>query len=137
MILDKENYESRGVIKGFFSFVWSLFTFSKVEKISAQISPSQGIPIFDLGPSNSFACQTCRDCEAICPTNAIEVKGENGKAPKDFLVDPLRCTSCMECVEICPTKALRPLGRGIGAFHVEASKPLSKKELMALSQSTE
>lgn len=137
MILNKENYESRGAIKGFLRFIWMLFKSSKQHSSSFKSQCSQGIPVLVKNSDEGLVCQSCRECEKVCPTNAIKVEGKSGENPKEFYLDPLRCTSCMECVRACPTDALRPLGKSVGAFHAEGAHPLNKDELISLAQSRE
>lgn len=137
MILNKENYESRGAIKGFIHFIWVLLTSKKKNMQSSQVDFSQGIPVLVKNSDQGLICQSCRECEKVCPTNAIKVEGNSGENPKTFSLDPLRCTSCMDCVRVCPTSALKPLGRSLGPLHMEAARPLSKEELIGLAQSRE
>lgn len=137
MILDKENYESRGVIKGFFRFVWILLSSSKVYRPKPGQRHSQGIPVLAVDVNQDLLCQSCQECEKVCPTRAIKVLGRANQTPEEFTLDVLRCTSCMDCVRACPTQALRPLGHSAGAFHFEGAYPLDKNELRQLAQSDE
>lgn len=55
-----------------------------------------GMPRYNPG-----ACQDgCRECAEICPTHAIEMKGEQ------LSVDYGRCVVCQLCTEACPSGAM-------------------------------
>jgi len=45
-------------------------------------------------------CIGCRQCEAVCPTDAITIV--NGKA----VIDPDKCIGCGKCVDVCPVNAI-------------------------------
>ena len=56
-------------------------------------------------------CVGCRDCETVCPSEAIsssEVIVENGSLlkPVRMDIDPDSCLFCGQCAIICPTKAI-------------------------------
>jgi 4Fe-4S ferredoxin len=56
-------------------------------------------------------CVGCRDCETICPTEAISSSDaivENGSllVPIRMDIDPDLCLFCGQCAIICPTKAI-------------------------------
>jgi len=56
-------------------------------------------------------CTGCRDCQIICPTEAIsssEALVEDGslKEPIRMDIDPDLCHFCGQCAIICPTKAI-------------------------------
>lgn len=134
MILDKENYESRGPILGLLSFLWSMFSSTKLSPAHDKKTSGRGIPVLLLDADKKMICQTCRKCEVACPTQAIQVLGVEGKNPDSFSLDPLRCSSCMECVDICPTGALGELGKRVTPLHAEAAAALNKDELVELGQ---
>ena len=59
-----------------------------------------GMPRFEPGK-----CEPqCRECAAVCPTNAITVKESPGERPLE--VDYGRCVVCQLCVEACPAEAV-------------------------------
>lgn len=47
------------------------------------------------------SCNSCGDCIATCPSDAIEFNLE-GKA----VIDQSKCTSCGECIAVCPQGAI-------------------------------
>jgi Ni,Fe-hydrogenase III small subunit/Pyruvate/2-oxoacid:ferredoxin oxidoreductase delta subunit len=50
----------------------------------------------------------CRDCVAVCPTEAIVRTPECAAAP--VTLDMGRCLFCVECVRACPTGAIHQTG---------------------------
>jgi 4Fe-4S ferredoxin len=55
-------------------------------------------------------CTGCRDCQTICPTEAISssepiVEKGSLKTPIRMDIDPDLCHFCGQCAIICPTKA--------------------------------
>lgn len=61
-----------------------------------------GMPRFD--PSQ---CQSgCRDCVAVCPTDALSPAMEDSHVP--IAIDYGRCVVCQLCTEACPSGALSP-----------------------------
>lgn len=135
MILDKENYESRGPILGLLNFLWSMLSPTKLGPLHDKKISGRGIPVLLLDADKKMICQTCRQCEAACPTQAIRVLGVEGKKPDSFSLDALRCSSCMECVDVCPTGALGELGKRVTPLHNEAAGVFKKDELVELGQS--
>jgi Ni,Fe-hydrogenase III small subunit/ferredoxin len=59
-----------------------------------------GMPRFD--PQK--CTEGCRECAAVCPTEAIRIDSEPGGATR-LEVDYGRCVVCQLCVEACPTGA--------------------------------
>lgn len=47
------------------------------------------------------SCNSCGECIAVCPSDAIEYNLE-GKA----VIDQSKCTSCGECITVCPQGAI-------------------------------
>lgn len=47
-------------------------------------------------------CNSCDNCRAICPTDAIYCN-ENNK----YFIDSLPCTLCGICREVCPVNAVK------------------------------
>lgn len=132
MILDKENYESRGPLKGFFYFIWTMLTAHRPEKDKGLEQQIRGIPLLVLDQDDKLVCRSCRECEAVCPTGAIRVEGEKNAGPSVFELDPLKCTSCMECVDVCPTKAIKKGALNFSALHREGAQSLTQSELIGL-----
>ena len=48
-------------------------------------------------------CIGCKMCLRVCPANAIDVDGEDGKK---ILIHDDRCCFCAQCNDICPVDAL-------------------------------
>jgi Pyruvate/2-oxoacid:ferredoxin oxidoreductase delta subunit len=46
-------------------------------------------------------CSECRQCEEVCPADAIAVKDRRGNIDYD------RCIRCFCCQEVCPENAIR------------------------------
>lgn len=47
-------------------------------------------------------CSACRTCVPVCPYQAIDMAGDNGRA----VVNPVLCTGCGTCVAACPAGAI-------------------------------
>ncbi|HWQ14882.1 MAG TPA: 4Fe-4S binding protein [Roseiflexaceae bacterium] len=54
------------------------------------------LPLIDLA-----RCNGCGQCELLCPTQAVEVRG--GKA---VISKPAACTFCEVCESFCPEGAI-------------------------------
>ena len=48
------------------------------------------------------ACVGCRACERVCPSGAVSVRAETGKA----VINPGRCHQCAECRTACKKDAI-------------------------------
>lgn len=59
---------------------------------------------------NSAACSSCRLCEAVCPTKAIQFSGQAG----ELVFAAQACIYCGLCIKSCPAGAWR----GTGGFLV-------------------
>ncbi|MDR1050767.1 MAG: 4Fe-4S binding protein [Deltaproteobacteria bacterium] len=67
--------------------------------------PLELVPADDQGGSKCISCQMCaRACPGDCIT---VVKGDAGKAPKEYKYDFTLCCLCAACVESCPAGAIR------------------------------
>ncbi len=69
---------------------------------------------------NAATCVGCRQCQAVCPVNAISIVG--GKA----IIDPTVCIGCGSCESVCPTSAV----------HVATSDTAAAKILPKLDPQT-
>ncbi|MCD6594926.1 4Fe-4S dicluster domain-containing protein [bacterium] len=58
---------------------------------------SQSKVLFEV---DSSKCIGCRQCEIVCPTDAIKIIG--GKA----IIDPAKCIGCGKCADVCPVNAI-------------------------------
>ena len=45
-------------------------------------------------------CNACRECEEICPPEAISIEDEVA------VIDERFCEECGECVDACPERAI-------------------------------
>ena len=61
--------------------------------------PYKESPKSSFTPVSLSTCGGCGDCVAVCPTEAIEVRGE------EVLTNAENCMMCMACVANCPTQA--------------------------------
>ncbi len=62
--------------------------------------------------TGTHKCIVCLNCEKICPSGVIKVRGEKlkEKGPKTltgYAIDFSICSLCGLCVEICPTSTLQ------------------------------
>ena len=81
MILDKENYESRGPLKGFFYFIWTMLTAHRPEKDKGLEQQIRGIPLLVLDQDDKLVCRSCRECEAV-PQVQYGSKVKKMRAPR-------------------------------------------------------
>lgn len=51
--------------------------------------------------ADPLRCTGCAECTAVCPVDAVRLKG--GKA----VIDPSKCVTCGKCVEVCPENAIQ------------------------------
>lgn len=73
----------------------------------------------------SYACLGCGDCKAVCPENAISVKGRLAQ------VDPDRCISCGACINTCPKDIISRIPASAPIF-VACSSKCRGKEVMSV-----
>ena len=70
-------------------------------------------------------CDSCGLCEKICPTNSIQIVGNEPKWAKT-------CEQCMRCVNYCPKQAIFQTGegsiKGKNTYHEPTFKPLTIKD---------
>lgn len=52
-----------------------------------------------VSPISTADCNKCGACEAVCPTGAIHMQGDN------VVTESEKCIQCMACVAYCPNKA--------------------------------
>ncbi|MBN1890307.1 MAG: polysaccharide pyruvyl transferase family protein [Thermoflexales bacterium] len=62
---------------------------------------------FNVGKHIGFVaknslCTGCATCEAVCPTDAVQVRYNSGKGIYEPCVDDALCTQCELCVMVCP-----------------------------------
>jgi NADH-quinone oxidoreductase chain I len=62
--------------------------------------------------TGTHKCIACMNCERICPSNVITVKGAKGeekgkKFPIVHTIDFSKCSLCGLCLESCPTSTLK------------------------------
>ncbi|GFM37252.1 [FeFe] hydrogenase, group A [Desulfovibrio psychrotolerans] len=81
-----------------------------MEGVRYKISAPKGIDPSDIFfvQVDKEACQGCGECEAHCPTGAIQEMYESGERG---IVDPAACINCGQCLANCP----------FGAIHEEVS----------------
>lgn len=60
-------------------------------------------------------CSDDRSCEAICPTNAIEIQTLEAGSRR-WTLDYGKCIFCAECIRVCPSLAIA----GTGDFELAA-----------------
>jgi polyferredoxin len=53
---------------------------------------------------DAASCIGCKICEKTCPTGAVLVEQDTGKA----VIDIAYCLQCGNCTEVCPKKAIEP-----------------------------
>lgn len=73
----------------------------------------------------SYACLGCGDCKAVCPENAISVKGRLAE------VDPDRCVSCGACITACPKGIIDRIPSSAPVY-VACSSKCKGKEVMSV-----
>ncbi len=57
---------------------------------------------------NPSACKRTQRCIAVCPSGAITMTGEEGKA----IIDVATCHQCEACSSVCPHSAISYIKRG-------------------------
>lgn len=86
-------------------------------------------------------CTGCRDCEVICPREAISSTApvvENGalKEPIRMDIDPDLCNYCGQCVIVCPTRAFswRENDESVPSLISNGTFPVFKDEINIQTQ---
>jgi len=80
---------------------------------------TEALPFYDL--TLAPACDNCGRCLTFCPTGALRLAREPGRAA--FTFDGEKCPGCDLCVAVCPQRALT-LTRASALPVPGASKPL-------------
>ena len=52
--------------------------------------------------ANGKKCNSCKNCEKVCPTGAIRVDQNNNK----WYYFPSKCIKCYRCADKCPRNAI-------------------------------
>lgn len=66
-------------------------------------------------------CTGCAACVAVCPVDALEMRG------RDLVFKPASCVACAECVRVCPEEILSLDDVGHGRFPTTIAKvPVAK-----------
>ena len=122
MILKRELYQRHGYFKGIlivfslqmsrlFKLFLSLFkkdegTLSNTEENKS--SHLRGMLALTVNKQGEIQCTGCGLCEAVCPSECIEIKfDKKKKAVGTFNIDLLRCVFCGLCEEACPIDGIR------------------------------
>lgn len=59
------------------------------------------IPLEEPPVLDTSRCTTCGDCQCVCPTRCLEIRGGQLWMPR-----PADCIACALCVWVCPADAL-------------------------------
>ena len=59
-----------------------------------------------------YKCIACRDCENVCPVEAVKFTDEG------FSLDKVKCILCGKCAEACPSEALEKIGKRMSVDEV-------------------
>lgn len=62
----------------------------------------ENVSLYRVRKTSTEQCNGCRQCEQVCPTDAMKAMNEGGR--RYFLPD---CWSCGACIATCPNDALR------------------------------
>jgi formate hydrogenlyase subunit 6/NADH:ubiquinone oxidoreductase subunit I len=125
MILDKINFKSRHFVFDLMKIVSSsvVSVVRRESWSSTQTSLEEGT----LGgrPVLSGECITCKICVEQCPTQALAIYGEEGKAPELFTLNTLLCIGCTDCVAVCPVEALSSIPQTAVLLPIDGPEPLT------------
>lgn len=144
MILDKNLYHEKGLIKGLFQYITSLSSFYGKIFLGLRNDTSylnrsgnvKGIPYLIKNENGAIMCNSCSLCAEICPTKAITLTGvkENlSGPPKDLEIDITKCTFCADCISICPENALANSQVNLISFDNVDTKVFNKEVLKSFS----
>ncbi|MGK0367465.1 MAG: ferredoxin [Thermoproteota archaeon] len=108
MIINIKYFKGLGYLKSFLKSFYEAFFFrtNKIKKNKYKYITSgnyqvvkRGLPKLIKDKANS--CDSCGDCIQVCPTNALNLKGEVGNKPKSLMLNVSKCISCVDCQDIC------------------------------------
>jgi NADH-quinone oxidoreductase subunit I len=143
MILRNEYYKAKsltlGVIKSFISMsyrvILRIYGAEKITTINYPIetylysSNQYGLPRLTLDSRGRSVCISCDECQKICPTDALDISGVEGREPEVFNLDVGKCIFCGLCADVCPEGAIEMGDEHIIAAHIEESLIYSFNEL--------
>ncbi|MGK9449797.1 NADH-quinone oxidoreductase subunit NuoI [Acidithiobacillus caldus] len=73
----------------------------------------RGRPVLTRDPDGDERCVACELCSAVCPTQCIELEGDDRpdgrRYARTFRINFSRCIYCGLCEEACPTLAIQLL----------------------------
>ena len=100
---------------------------SKLENDSLKLKDlfAHKFPSLSANENEEMKCVSCGLCEEICPTRAIQIKGQQestsrnvyeGPKPKRFLVNLEECIKCNLCHYVCAVDAVELSGEYSGSL---------------------
>lgn len=148
MIIRKKFYTARTIIHGLIlgmssllrSFFKRQFVFEKSITINYPLDQYHyseklfGMPILTFKENGDLNCTSCQLCVEICPTSCFSLKGEEGRAPKEFEFNVSQCVFCSYCEYVCPDQAIKMGPKHILSHHREESSVFKLKDWIEFSQ---